>query len=169
MEPDRLMPPPLHRPLFSVGNQKQMSPLDVLMGLKGGTRTCWCGPFNLDVTSPCEKNVPERVNWVLSTWNTHQVLCGDGPPGAAGPHHHTRQSAFHVVQAVCQSEDGHDLTGYGDVEPRLDSRGESMNNWSQPPTDAMAWDQPGINTHPTVQKEFTQSMSGSDWTGQGSF
>lgn len=52
--------------------------------------------------------------------NTHQVLCCDRLSRAAGPHHHARQSVFHVLQAVCQSQDGHDLAGHCDVEPSLE-------------------------------------------------
>lgn len=51
---------------------------------------------------------------------THQVLCGDGLSRAAGPHHHARQSVFHVLQAVCQSQDGHDLAGHCNIKPSLE-------------------------------------------------
>lgn len=50
---------------------------------------------------------------------THQVLCGDRLSRAASPHHHARQSVSHVLQAVCQSQDGHDLAGHCNVEPGL--------------------------------------------------
>lgn len=52
---------------------------------------------------------------------THQILCSDRLPTAAGPHHHTGQSGFHVLQTVCQGQDGHDLTGHCDVEPCLEN------------------------------------------------
>lgn len=62
---------------------------------------------------------------------THQVLCSDGLPTAAGPHHHTCQPGLHVLQTICQGQDGHDLTGHCDVEPCLEyffKKGEIVYN-----------------------------------------
>lgn len=52
--------------------------------------------------------------------NTHQILCSDGLSRAAGPHNHTCQSVFHVLETVRQSQDSHNLTGHCDVEPSLE-------------------------------------------------
>lgn len=64
--------------------------------------------------------LPQCLNNETAEGNTHQVLGGDGLAGATCPHHHAGQPAPHVVQAVGQSQDGHDLAGHRNVEASLE-------------------------------------------------
>lgn len=64
--------------------------------------------------------LPQCLNNKTAEGNTHQVLGGDGLAGATRPHHHAGQPAPHVVQAVGQSQDSHDLAGHRNVEASLE-------------------------------------------------
>lgn len=69
--------------------------------------------------------LPQCLNNETAEGNTHQVLGGDWLAGATRPHHHAGQPAPHVVQAVCQSQDGHDLAGHRNVKASLErTKGE---------------------------------------------
>lgn len=63
--------------------------------------------------------------------NTHQVLGGDGLSGAARPHDHAGQSVLHVLQAVSQSQDCHDLAGHRNVEASLERGNKKKGNHTQ--------------------------------------
>lgn len=73
-----------------------------------------------DKLTELDSNNTSTLTNELTTQNTYEVLCCDRLSRAAGPHHHARQSVLHVLEAVSQGQDGHDLTGHCNVKPSLE-------------------------------------------------